>query len=52
MHIRIDAVLSHFPKHQVPLGILHFGEVVSVSATICGYRFSEKNLTKLDMAGI
>lgn len=33
------------------MGMLYFGEVISVSVTICGYRFLEKNLAKLDMAG-
>lgn len=35
-----------------PLGVLHLWEVTSGSVTTCGYRFLEKTLAKLGMAGI
>lgn len=45
-------MLSHFPKHWVPLGVLYSGGVTSVLVIICGYRFAEKTLAKLDVAGM
>lgn len=37
----------------MPLGVFYLGEVISISVTICGYRFPEKkNLAELDMAGV